>query len=179
MELRRGCSVTTLGMAHHGSLLLVKSQANNIVRGVKAYHEDENGKYERFITVGPFGGDKIDFPCLYKLTEDFPDRTALDISGSCVFDPSLAPEHLIEGNPDTDYYIGCVLLCPEETFLGFRTPAPERHPWEVGYLNLETGQIVHKTEDRKVLISRKWWLVEKTETSEPSVLFEHEAPDKN
>ena len=179
MELRRGCSVTTLGMANHGSLLIVRLPTNDIIRGIKAYHENDNEKLERFITIGSFGEDKVDYPCLHKLTEYFPDQTALDISGSCVFVPSLAPEDLTEVFPYTNYYIGCVFFYPEETFLGFRTPSPESFPWEAGYLNLESGQIVFKIEDRKVIISRKWRLVEKTETSEPRVLFEYKAAVRN
>lgn len=179
MELRRGCSVITLGKADHGSLLIVKSQSDDIVRGIKAYLEHDNEKLERFITVGPFGEGKINYPCLYNLTEYFPNQTALDISGSCVFTPSLAPEDLTEVHPYTNYYIGCVFFCPEKTFLGFSTPGPEGYRWEMGYLNLETGQIIPRIEDRRVIISRKWRLVEKTETSDPKVLFEHEAPGKN
>ena len=176
MQTDRDYGLKQFNQADYGSLLIATIAQKGIVRGLKAFATDDKDRVDYFVTLGPLteyeGKGKV--PAVYDPIA-LRNRPVVDITNSCRFLPSLAPNDILPELPSTANSLGLAFLLEDSILLGVRF-STGGGSWSTSYLNMETGELLPQIEHDHVYATRRWRLVSTSQHGEATSLFEFAKP---
>ena len=171
MKVNWGLEPKSFAEAGRGSLLLAVFGVSHVVRGMKAYWQDnDGGTADFFVTVGPFRSEHGHRPVVYA-PEDLGLETVLDETSSASFSPSQSFDDIASQPSKAEEPLGILLADAGRTLMrvgNFGRAGPS----QVMYLDLDTGELVGPPAAETALGISRWQIVGAKPDGAPLALFE-------
>ncbi len=171
MKVSWGLEPMSFAEAGRGSLLLAVFGVSHVVRGMKAYWNDnDGGTADFFVTIGPFRSEHGHRPVVYS-PEDLGLDTVLDETATARLAPSKDFDDIASQPSTAEEPLGILLADAGRTLMrvgNFGRAGPS----QVMYLDLETGELVGPPAAETALGISRWRIVRIRPDGETSVHFD-------